>query len=352
MAEQAKQETAPAPAGALVAHGVNSQLFAGIRSDEVKAQVEHYLEGSNLTFDRLLLDLGAVLTANPKTAAKARPAGLYNCVITAARYQTSFGDGGMWVIPGADDDPNDVRPQESEKFIVERAKEDAGADRIEALLVYKADEPVAVQRFEDGGIKSFTLNNENFTAPRNLEDLIGGFGVVHFRDDRTPRIEWFTRVDLDNRKNHSAAAAAGKAPAWKSDWAAMYQRSMRAAMGRLVNPVRSRAPGMVGGLISAGSGDQAIEAEYSEILESEDQLTNALVGHEPEATSDVPKDEPPQVAEGPVESAVGKLEMAWSVGHEQFEQTYKDIQRDDFPGLAQQDRVKIIAGYNDLVRGK
>ena len=232
-------------AGALAVVGAQtSPILQPLRSVEVQAMLASNLEGSKLTPQRLLEDLAGYLTANPKIAAAAKGPGLFNCVQAASRYQTSFGDGGLWIIP--DGKVDDVRPQESEKFITDRAKEDAGGD-IRAVMAFKPDEPVKVERGNIGQIEKFTLNDADFGTARNMGNLIGGFGVCVFDDPaKSPRIEWFDLDDLNRRKNHSAAAKQGKAPAWNDDPLAMYARSIRAAMGRLVNPIRVRVPGMTG----------------------------------------------------------------------------------------------------------
>ncbi len=250
------------PAGALAVIGANtSPILQPLRSVEVQTMLASNLEGSKLTPQRLIEDLAGYLTANPKIAAAAKGPGLFNCIQAASRYQTSFGDGGLWIIP--DGKVADVRPQESEKFITDRAKEACGGD-IRAVLVFKPDEPVKVERGNLGQIEKFTLNDEDFGTARELKNLIGGFGVCVFDDPlKPPRIEWFDLADLNRRKNHSAAAKDGKAPAWRDDPLAMYARSIRAAVGRLVNPIRVRVPGMTGDMRAP----LVLDAEYAEVPE-------------------------------------------------------------------------------------
>ncbi len=250
------------PVGALAVIGANtSPILQPLRSVEVQTMLASNLEGSKLTPQRLIEDLAGYLTANPKIAAAAKGPGLFNCIQAASRYQTSFGDGGLWIIP--DGKVADVRPQESEKFITDRAKEACGGD-IRAVLVFKPDEPVKVERGNLGQIEKFTLNDEDFGTARELKNLIGGFGVCVFDDPlKPPRIEWFDLADLNRRKNHSAAAKDGKAPAWRDDPLAMYARSIRAAVGRLVNPIRVRVPGMTGDMRAP----LVLDAEYAEVPE-------------------------------------------------------------------------------------
>jgi RecT family len=239
--------------GGLAVYSPNSALLAPLRAPQVRQQITVLLDPlkTPLTYERLLIDLAAYLTANPDVAAKARAPGLYNCMLTAARYQTSFGDGGLWIIPYG----GDVAPQESEKFIVQRAKEDAGVERIETVRVHEPDKPVRVQRDAVGTITAFLLNAQaDLTAERTEANLVGIFGVAHFthRADMPepfPAIRWYDLADLKRRRDHSIAFQKGSSPMWKKDPLQGFERSVRAALARELTPIRTRVPGMVGALV-------------------------------------------------------------------------------------------------------
>lgn len=230
--------------GALAVYTPTSGPLAPVHTQEVIAQLETLLEGCPLTPERLFLDLAAYFGANPTVAVYAKPAGVYNCLLTAGRLQTTFGEDALWIIP----EGGDVRPQESKRFIVARAMEDAGIERIDARLVHEPDKPVTVERDDYGAIVRFSTNPDaDITAERTEANLLGGFGVVYWRDvGREPLIEWFAKADLQRRKEHSAAWKNNKSPSWRDDPLPMHEGAIKAAMGRLVNPIRSRKPGAGG----------------------------------------------------------------------------------------------------------
>ena len=274
-------------AAAIVVYGRDSQQLAPVCTEAIIKQVKACLVGSNLTFDRLITDLGAYFTANPIVAAKAKPAGVYNCLITAARYQTTFGDGGLWIIPDGDD----VRPQESEKHMTQAAYE-AGWELVDVVFIHSSHGAVQVLRGDGGEILSFTLANDDITAAKTPADMLGAFGVAHHRDGRK-FIKWFPRADLDARRDHSAAAKAGKAPAWRDEPMAMYARSVRAAVDRLLVPIRTKVPGMAGSL--ALPGGMALDAEYSEVPEVPVSRTDAVtreLSSRPDGSYPPPSPEP------------------------------------------------------------
>lgn len=269
---QAPPNNAPAPQqpqrSALEVYNPKSPALEALRDPKVIEQIEACLVDSPLTYERLMIDLGAVLTANPKLHTSVTPHGLYNCLMTAARYGTTFGDGGMWVIPDKVDNVRTLRAQESKKFIVQRAIETTEVERFEAALVFEADKPIEVTR-ESGRITSFMLNDKNVIDPRDVKTLIGGFGIAVYEDGRPDKIMWFDINDLNRRKNHSYAAKKDMAPAWRDDPLAMHAGAIKAAVARELAPIRTKVPGMTGTMALPSYGD-TIDGEYREV--DEDQL--------------------------------------------------------------------------------
>lgn len=270
---------------AMTVYDQDNALLAPLCTEQVRKQVEACLLGCDLTFERLITDLGALLTANPLIAEKAKPSGLYNCLITAARYQTTFGDGGMWVIP----DKDNVRPQESEKHITQ-VSHDAGWPMIDVIFIHKSDGQVTVTRGDAGEILGFRVTNDDITANKPLVEMLGAFGVAH-NVSRETFIKWFDRTDLDSRRDHSAAIQSQSgSPAWKNDAKAMHARSVRAAMGRLLVPIRTKVPGLVGSLaVPAGL---VVDAQYEEVEEAPQSQTDSVT-KELEARALPPPGPPP-----------------------------------------------------------
>ena len=258
---------------ALQVYGEHHPALAPLRNQEIVAQVEHCLEGSELTFRHLLIDLGAYLAANPSIQQYVTPAGLYNCMIVAARHHTTFGDGGMWIVPEHDH----LRPQESEKYITSRAGE-AGYD-IRVVLIHEHHKPVKVGRSDTGGITSFSISEADITVTASETNLVGAFGIAEHQETSQRRIEWFDVADLNRRKNHSAAVKkGGGTPMWTLDPLKGHERAVRAAMGRLLVPIRTRSPGKVGSMVAPFAG-AVVDAEYKPVLEAGDagsEITDAL----------------------------------------------------------------------------
>ena len=269
-----------------------SPALSGLFAVGIVAQVNALLEGTNLTHKRLVLDLAASLTANPKVGEAADPAGAYACIITAARFQTTFGDGGLWPIP--DRHPGEkqkdgswakgrqtIRAQESEKFIVDRAKTKAGVQRIEARLIFKKNQPVVIDRDPAGQISGFRITEGDIFAEGGEEetDLVGGFGIVHFLDDRPPQIYDFSLADLERRRKHSPAGYGDKmSPSWKNDWVQMYERSIRAAVGRIVAPIRTAIPGSAGSpMLPSDSDAYDITETSSRVPASSEEAASSLL---------------------------------------------------------------------------
>ncbi len=268
-----KQDTA------LQVYGEDHPALTPLLSREIVSQVEHCLEGSDLTFRHLLIDMGAYLAANPSIQQYVTTAGLYNCMLTAARHHTTFGDGGMWILP----EKNQLRPQESEKYITSRAGE-AGWD-IRVVLIHAPHKPVTVMRGDAGEITSFGMSEADITVVSDEGNMVGAFGVATNQETSQRRIEWFDRTDLERRKNHSAAVKAGRGtPMWDLDPLKGYERSVRAAMGRLLVPIRTRSPGKVGSMVAPFAGE-AIDVKYEPVaLEAGDsgaEIANALGSGDP-----------------------------------------------------------------------
>lgn len=222
--------------------------FDQVRRAEVVKSLEAMLEPdkTGLTLERLINDLAAYISS---TAGRPKgdltllmdPVGIYICLYAACTNQCSFGDGGLWVIP----EGSKLRPQASEKLNVRRAQELSGCKILPPILVYKADEPVKVEKNDLAEIVSVTLNTDKFTAPRPQSDLVGAFGKVE-RPDGSVRIRWFTRSEIEQFRAHSASFQAGGTNPWATDFEAMASRSVRAAMAREIAPIRTKIAGVMG----------------------------------------------------------------------------------------------------------
>ena len=305
---QAQPPAQRGQAGGLAVFNPQHPALAGLQRPEIMQQLGVLLQGSPLTPERLIVDLGAYLTANPTLHQYIQASGLYNCVVTAARFQTTFGDGGLWIIPEA----GNIRPQESEKFIVQRAKEESGIERITPVLIYETDEP-DVQYTDSGRIAGFQLGRK-FSAVRTKDNLIGGFGVATYEDGRPDFIQYFDMTDLNRRRDHSAAYKRGSAPSWKDDPLQMYERSIRAAVGRDLAPIRTRVPGMAGSLVMSGFGE-VTDAEFSDVAAPQGLMDSlnaqaelpAPAGLVPPTVEEMPEALRDKLAAGMVQAAFSEL---------------------------------------------
>lgn len=299
MAQATAAKPAPAIGGALAIIDRNHAAIQAVCAPAVREMVEHCLRGSDLSFDQLIIDLMAVISANPKLAPLLHERGAFNLLITAGRSHTTFGDGGLWPIP----DEDELRPQESEKFLTSRAERDLGC-HIRAQIVFKSDEPVSVTRNALGEIVGISMNPKApLTAARDESTLIGGFGIAKFPDGQA-RIEWFHLDDLRRRRGHSAAAKSGKSPMWKDDPLQGYERSIRAAMARLLVPVRFKSPGMVGGvLLPTGGADDSIDVDFERMPFGTD--AQAAVKELENRGAPLPDHLDPERGEAPKQDAVG-----------------------------------------------
>ena len=240
---------------------------------DVLEQIEQMLAGSGITAHQLLLDLGAYLTANPNIVPHATPESLFNVFYLAARLHTSFGDGGLWIIPGVEQEKEEegqvpvakrkgVRGQESKKHIVKCAREGRNLPHgwaISSYLVWKDNEPIVIERNETGEIAVLLLQPGNPFGAKELSDLVGAVAVaepIGEVQEPTRKIMLISRQRLDQLKNHSAAAKRNKAPAWRDDWMEMYRGSAEAAMARRLCPIRFKSPSMVGGMVHQVELDQ------------------------------------------------------------------------------------------------
>ena len=277
----------------LVVYTDKHDLLSPLHGPDVQQQIDLMLAGSGLTAKQLLLDMAAYLTANPRTARQATPATLFNCLYVAARLHTTFGDGGLWIIPGVqtDDDEDNpaaasgkgVRPQESEKFLTGRAAE-AGATLF-CTLVWKSNEPVKIDRDRYGEIIGIEMAADDPFARHDESDLIGCFVRADFLDGREPMLHVLSRQELDVKRDHSAAARKGRAPAWKDDWMRMYERSGRAALARIVVPIRTKCLGGAGSLIGP---DLTLAAPDAERNGSMPLLTSGAIAADLESRGSVP----------------------------------------------------------------
>ncbi len=265
MAQTAKaQVPATTSRQQLVVFSEKHPILAPLATAEIVEQVNYLLRGSPLTFNDLFLDLGNYLSVNTKIQKYAKPEGLYNCLTTAARHQTTFGDGGMWCIPESDQ----LRPQESARYIESRADEAGWTIRV--VVLHDHNEPVEVVRNEYGEIESFTFQDD-LAADCTERNMVGAMGVA-IHTDGNRRIEWFDSNDLDRRKQHSAALSSQSgSPMWSKDPLKGHERSVRAAMGRWLVPIRTRSPGKVGSIALPGN-LQTIDGEFAVI---DDQPTDS-----------------------------------------------------------------------------
>lgn len=262
----------------LQVYDLKSPIAVTLTQKAVREQMEMSLKGSDLNPEIILTDLMIYLTANPRIAALATPQDLYVAAMEAARRWCSFGDGGLWLIPDkevlVDTEGNPLpgqsrtrlRTQESKRLIQRDAAREGW--ELRAVLVFEVDRPYKMQRSSDGRIVGFTLNPEaDPFAPRTEATLVGAFGIATKANISSIHahqtcIELFDKTDLIRRKNHSAAAKKGSAPAWRDDPLEMHKGAVIAAMGRLVVPIRVKSSAMV------GSPKVPIEIEYERVPET------------------------------------------------------------------------------------
>jgi hypothetical protein len=251
---QAPQGGAPPKQQAVLAKWTpDSPMFVAIRSKQLEDMINVNLEPekTGLTFMRLAQDLCACFMSDPKLAVLADSASIYRMMVMASRYQTTFGDGGIWPIP----EGSNLRGQVSEKLYTQRCKENTGFEIEEPILAYQADEPITARRDNLGNILDFKLSDEKFTAPRPFETLVGMFVKASRRlpnGDVESLIRWFTKEDIENYRAHSPSwdvehgkPKGGKSP-WGTDPKQMAKRSGRSALARQICPIMTRVPGMVG----------------------------------------------------------------------------------------------------------
>ena len=250
------QQPSQAPPTSVVIWNRNTPFVKDAVTADLLQMMESTLAGNvkNLTPDRLLLDMCSYLNANPKVGEAIKPAGVMACLLNAGRFQTTFGDGGLWIIPDGKN-PGGVRTQESRKFQVDRSREVKGVDEYRARLIYTQDQPVNTEFDERGEITGYTLSPSDITEARAIEDLVGVFVTTYFKQYmdsiREPRIFWWSRKPvLDQMRAHSAAEKGEKGKSmWSEDPEQAYELAAIAATARKILPVRTLVPGMPGDVI-------------------------------------------------------------------------------------------------------
>ena len=291
MAQQPRNNPAPQQTG-MTLWTENTGLMVQGAGPEMQKQLENLLSGNSrgLTATRVALDFCSYMNANPKIAAVATQAGVIGCMINAGRYQATFGEAGLYIIPDASS-PGGIRTQESRKFQIERSREIKGVFEYRVRRVYTADEPVSIERDDMGEIESFILNNDNFTAKRTIDDLVGVFVTAIFDDSRPRRIFWWARdPDLNRFRDHSAVKSGGM---WVTDPEAAYELAAQAGTARKILPDRTVVSG---GDVFSGGG--SIPADYEDITPvapepaSSDAAAEELLARG-KATAAVTPDPPP-----------------------------------------------------------
>lgn len=239
----AQQQHPPqqAQGGALTLYGESA--MAQFKAPDAAALVRQYLEGSDLTVERLLGDLGTMMTVNPEIA-KCSKQSLFNCLVTAARWKMTFGDGGMWIIARQ----GQATPQPSARGLVAAARK-WGVIKIEPVLVYEGEELVPTMK---GGMIVDVLYKPNLLGDRSDAAVVGGLGIA-FMDDGTLRYSWYPRLDLDRRLSHTSA---GSSPMHRIDRQKAYERSIRAAVAREIVTDFTRGAGQLGSFVPIGSEDE------------------------------------------------------------------------------------------------
>ena len=273
-----------------------SELLVQMTSEDVRSQLDLLLADSDLNAMALLTDLAAYLTANQKIAAEATPESLFVVLHAAARRQCTFGDGGLWILP----DGGKVRAQESEKYITNTAKLEGWT--ITATLVWSDQEPIEVETDDSSQIVSVKVGQGNpfaaqmWGAPKKDEPknpyLIGAIGLAEHIGGRRI-IELLSKQDIERKRDHSAAFKAGKSPGWRDDAFEMVKRSVRAHMGRIVVPIRTKAPGGVSD-IAAPPEPESIEVVGESTTTLHDDLEKRAADTEDKSkatdAADIPKE--------------------------------------------------------------
>ena len=304
----AQQPNQPPPQNAVVIWTRSTPHVQNTVTPDLLQMMEVTLQGNanNLTPDRLVLDLCAYLNANPKVGEAIKPAGVMGCLLNAGRYQTTFGDGGLWIIPDGKN-PGGVRTQESRKFQVDRSREVKGVDEYRAKRVYTADQPVSAGYNQHGEMMEYTLAESDPTVARPFEDLQGVFVTAYFTDNRDPRVFWWAKSpDLDQMRAHSAAEKPkqdGSAikSMWTEDPEQAYELAAIAASARKILPVRTLVPGMPGDVM-LGDGSEREFIDITPVASepaSSDAAAEELLSRAKAEAAVTPDSPPPEMPQQP-----------------------------------------------------
>jgi len=200
----------------------------GVVTKRVAAQMDTYLEGTELTGLKILTDMMVALTENPKLQNCSRQS-LYKCALFAAKHKRSFGPYGVWMVP------RDMKDKQGKVYATvavpqlayqskNTSARERGAFIIQSEVVLKGE---AITIHKDGAIiQSIDHEIDYFHRPKPTPaNVVGAYGVVQQFDGRRFH-KVLTKHDIDR----SQSAAASKSGPWATDYEAMVRKTVEARM--------------------------------------------------------------------------------------------------------------------------
>lgn len=232
MGQNQPQQRSP---NALQVADASNPTIRQLSQQKVFDLLDNYLEGSELTGQRIVLDLMTMCTTRPELL-KCTPQSLFRCLVFAAQHKRTFGPYGVWPVP---------RGQEAIPQLAYQSKNTSAREK-GALDIYSEvvldGEPFKVHR-ENGIIVS--IDHEiDYTkrAKPDPKNVVAAWGVMPLRDGRR-----FYRVLAKHEIDRAHQAAASKSGPWATDYEAMVKKTVEHRMGE----------DFVGDFTQAGGGSYA-----------------------------------------------------------------------------------------------